>query len=61
MTKSVFVPRLLRVLNWGLLFDERMGLTTTPRSWGSLNVASNYKTPFIYLQTLALPLGKLLS
>jgi hypothetical protein len=32
MTISLFFPRLLCVLKWGLLFDERRGLTTTGHS-----------------------------
>jgi hypothetical protein len=33
MTILLFFPRLLRVLKWGHLFDERRGLTTTGH-WG---------------------------
>jgi hypothetical protein len=29
MTIFLFFPRLLRILKWGLLFDEKRGLTTT--------------------------------
>jgi hypothetical protein len=32
MTIFLLFPRLLHVLKWGLLFDERRGLTTTGHS-----------------------------
>jgi hypothetical protein len=32
MTMFLFFPRLSRVLKWGLVFDERKGLTTTGHS-----------------------------
>jgi hypothetical protein len=45
MTISVFFPRLLRVLKWGLLLDERRGVTTAGHSPSTGN--NSLKTGFL--------------